>query len=261
MMDLERDLREMMARKADGLERTARATPELVRRARFRRAGTAVFSMAAVVALLVGGLAATRSLLNDEATAPAGKGQVAPSHASHRFTPADLPRVVLSRDDAPPDAADYGFDTGKRVFGFNFTGEARSRIAALEGFEQARLQTFYDHPRHNDAESYGDLYVASWAVVFDDSNTAATALEFHITSVGGKHDRWDDLRRSNPGLGDEGAVFEGITKGAVRPGDEPVVYYVWRINNLLLGAWAAGEYDPHEIRSIANLMTTRAADR
>jgi hypothetical protein len=70
MTDLERDLRDMMHRTADGLQHTPVATPGLVRRARVRRA-TAILAGVAVLALVVGGFAATRSLFNDQALPPA----------------------------------------------------------------------------------------------------------------------------------------------------------------------------------------------
>ena len=76
--DLERDLRDMMHRTADGLQHTPVATPGLVRRARVRRAGTAILAGVAVLALVVGGSAATRTLQNDEAIPPAGQPSPTP---------------------------------------------------------------------------------------------------------------------------------------------------------------------------------------
>jgi Tol biopolymer transport system component len=69
--DLERDLRDMMHRTAEGLQHAPAATPGLIRRARLRRAGTALLAGVAVLALVVGGFAATRSLLNNQAIPPA----------------------------------------------------------------------------------------------------------------------------------------------------------------------------------------------
>jgi len=71
MMDLERDLRHLMHRTADGLQHAPVATPGLVRRARAHRAWTAIVAGVAVLTLVVGGFAATRSLSNDQAIPPA----------------------------------------------------------------------------------------------------------------------------------------------------------------------------------------------
>src|SRR5918996_1237556 len=68
----------MMHRTADGLQHTPVATPGLVRRARVRRAGTAILAGVAVLALVVDGSAATRTLQNDEAIPPAGQPSPTP---------------------------------------------------------------------------------------------------------------------------------------------------------------------------------------
>lgn len=70
-IDLERDLRDMMQRTADGLQQAPVATPGLVRRARLHRARTAIVTGVAVLALVLGGFAASRSLSNDQAIPPA----------------------------------------------------------------------------------------------------------------------------------------------------------------------------------------------
>ena len=67
MKDLERDLRDMMQRTADGVHHVPRPDRGLVRRARLRRARTAVATGAAVAVLVVGGLAGARSLTRDDA--------------------------------------------------------------------------------------------------------------------------------------------------------------------------------------------------
>ena len=71
--DPERDLRDMMNRTADGVHHVPRPSHGLVRRARLRRARTALLAGAAVLALVVGGLAGARSLTSDEALPPAEK--------------------------------------------------------------------------------------------------------------------------------------------------------------------------------------------
>lgn len=67
MTEMERDLRDMMQRTADGVNHVPRPDRGLVRRARLRRARTAMVTGAAAVALVVGGLAGARSLSRDDA--------------------------------------------------------------------------------------------------------------------------------------------------------------------------------------------------
>ena len=71
MTDIERDLRDMMQRTADGEPHVPQASRGLVRRARLRRARTAVLAGAATAMLVIGGFAGARSLTNDEAVIPA----------------------------------------------------------------------------------------------------------------------------------------------------------------------------------------------
>lgn len=71
MRDMERDLREMMQRTADGLHYVPRPSRGLVHRARLRRAQTATLTGVATVALVIGGFAGARSLTSDEALPPA----------------------------------------------------------------------------------------------------------------------------------------------------------------------------------------------
>src|SRR5918997_3043450 len=68
---MERDLRDMMHRKVDAAEYTPRATAPLVRRARVRRARTTLVGAMAIVALMVGGFAAARSMSRNDALPPA----------------------------------------------------------------------------------------------------------------------------------------------------------------------------------------------
>lgn len=70
MADMERDLRNMMQRTADGVHHVPRPSRELVRRARLRRARTALLAGSAVVALSIGGFAGASSLLSDHAVPP-----------------------------------------------------------------------------------------------------------------------------------------------------------------------------------------------
>lgn len=71
MADLERDLRDMMHRRAGDLRYTPSPTPGLIGRARVRRARTTLLAGVAVLALVVGGFAAARSLSSDQAIPPA----------------------------------------------------------------------------------------------------------------------------------------------------------------------------------------------
>lgn len=76
MTDPERDLREMMNRAANGVHHVPRPSRRLVRRARLRRARTTALAGTAALALVIGGFAASRSLLSAQPTRPANPPDV-----------------------------------------------------------------------------------------------------------------------------------------------------------------------------------------
>lgn len=67
---MDRDLRDMMQRTADGVDHVPRPSRGLVRRAHLRRARTTLLVGATAVALSIGGFAGASSLLRDEAVPP-----------------------------------------------------------------------------------------------------------------------------------------------------------------------------------------------
>src|ERR687892_244308 len=79
MTDLERDLRDMMQRRADGVHHVPRSSRRLVRRARLRRVRTAALTGAAAVALVIGGFAGVRSLSTERGSIQPADNNVSPS--------------------------------------------------------------------------------------------------------------------------------------------------------------------------------------
>ena len=78
---------------------------------------------------------------------------------------------------------------------------------------------------------------------------------------------WVDLRRSDPGLSQDGVLLEGNARSqeVLESGNDwdsakwkPRIFYMWRINNLILHITAEGGYDADEMRSLAELVTVRA---
>jgi hypothetical protein len=79
MTDLERDLRDMMNRTADGVHHVPRSSHRLVRRARLRRVRTSALTGAAAVALVIGGFAGVRSLSTERGSIQPADDNVSPS--------------------------------------------------------------------------------------------------------------------------------------------------------------------------------------
>ena len=78
MGDVERDLREMMNRTADGVHYVPRPSHGLVRRARLRRASTVAVTGAAVLALVIGGFAVRSAVSTDAAPVPPAETSLEP---------------------------------------------------------------------------------------------------------------------------------------------------------------------------------------
>lgn len=79
MTDIERDLRDMMQRTADGVHHVPRSSRGLVRRARLRQARTTLFAGAVGVALVLGGVAMTSAVSTDAAPLPPANPRPAPA--------------------------------------------------------------------------------------------------------------------------------------------------------------------------------------
>ncbi|MGI8706730.1 MAG: TolB family protein [Actinomycetota bacterium] len=79
MADMERDLRNMMGRTADGVRHVPRPSRRLVRRAHLRRARTTLFAGAVGVGLVLGGFAVRSAVSTDAAPARPANPQPAPA--------------------------------------------------------------------------------------------------------------------------------------------------------------------------------------
>ena len=71
MNDLERDLRELFATKANDASVRSRPEPNVLRRARRRQVGTALAAAAAVTVVVAGAFVGVQALTNADATRPA----------------------------------------------------------------------------------------------------------------------------------------------------------------------------------------------
>jgi hypothetical protein len=132
IVDLERDLREMMLRVTDGLEAPV-PTPGLVDRARRRRAGTAFVAGIAVLAVVMGGFAATRSLSSDRS------GEDISPAATNSATPESTPPPLLIPSSGPMDPGTYQFMT----FDLEFDASYRITVDVPDGymgFQQFAIQ-------------------------------------------------------------------------------------------------------------------------
>jgi hypothetical protein len=169
------------------------------------------------------------------------------------FTKADLPRIVLHADEAPPGTrmARLG---GPRDLG-GFAHDAAERAALThDGFVSGYVvffppTSYFRHRPHVDT----DVAFQVIAGLFEDADGASASLQRYVA----------DLRsRQMEGVSDVpatalGGDAVGLVGFAVSDGS-PLRVYAWRVRNLLLVLVASGPVDGGEALTLARTMNARA---
>lgn len=188
-----------------------------------------------------------------------------PTFGPRTFDQPDLRAIILGPAGAPSCTKVYGESHGMGAL-FQVEGPERYEWGK-ESFKGASSRNFYDYSPilESCGSPHGKVYIQSWAAVFANEEAAASEMRLYISNVVETWD-WVDLRRSDPGLSQDGVLLEGSASAfnrVLESGNDwgertPGIFYMWRINNLVLHVNAAGGYDADEMRSIAELMTSRA---
>ena len=160
------------------------------------------------------------------------------------YAPEDLPSIILSDDGA--------------VEGLASQSETRlSGIAALVTPLEPRGGATIDTERFVDALRV-DLTGAAggfttWTALFETPEAAAEAFDFLVT----EHDSPDGwglaTSREDPGLGEESAMWTGQQYDMVS-----AQTIMWRQGNLILAAVGWADWEPEEVRMVADQMADRA---
>ena len=158
----------------------------------------------------------------------------------------ELPEIVMNADDAPSGMNLDGIYTeGNDVLVrpiISVTGSDAAAYLQQPGFLAGRYTEFSD----------ADLNVIlSWAALFETPAGAEQALALYVGEVQGEAG-YGLGRRTEVALGDEGAYYDDED-----PEDDTKVY-LWRVGNLVLAAATIGDYDPEQMRSVAEGMDDRA---
>jgi hypothetical protein len=190
-----------------------------------------------------------------------------PTFGSRIFVQPDLSTVILGAKRAPTCTNVYFESHGPNAL-FQVEGPNRYEWGT-EFFRGAQARMFYDYDPSDATcgSPHGKVYIRSWAAIFATEEAAANEMRLYISNVVERWD-WVDLRRSDPGLSQDGVLLEGsasafdyvLESGSDWDGSDrtPGIFYMWRINNLVLHLNAAGGYDADEMRSLAEHMTSRA---
>lgn len=158
------------------------------------------------------------------------------------LTADDLPTIVLGPTDAPTGMDYDATETGADVLLMPIVrGDPNvEQIRNQPGFVDARASEFSD-PTSG---------VLSWAAIFETVEDAERSLALYVDEV--MAEEGHGLGPGVPaGFGDEGSYYGG------EPSDATQVY-LWRVGSLVLATATFGEFDPDELRSIAEGMDDRA---
>lgn len=212
-----------------------------------RRLGPAarVVELVAVVLLVVVPLATIRL-----ATVPAPVGRA--------IQPADLQSIVVWEDTMPP-----GWTLDNLTTNPEFVAATPVRtmpeldfldLPALDGLQSGRITDF----------SGPNAIFISWAVLFGNAQQASAALDAYAVEMGSA-DGWGLGAGATVDLGDQALLFTGETFALMgnTPTDDPVPMqlYLWRVGNLVLATGGWFEYDPAQVRLVAEGMDARTQSR
>jgi hypothetical protein len=153
---------------------------------------------------------------------------------------ADLERIVLSADEAPPgmahDETEVGADAADSVMITARAEEARQ----LAGFVDGR-DSFFS----------GEGFLLSWAIVLESVEQADAAFDLYAAEFADPEAYGFDAAPGS-GPGDEGMCDHGLVPAT---GAEESIC-LWRLGNAVMSA--GGAMTPEEIRAIADEMIANA---
>jgi hypothetical protein len=159
-------------------------------------------------------------------------------------TAADLPDIVIAAGEQPEGMGhDATYDDARILLRPIISVQGTDAIPYLEqpGFVAGRYTEFSD-------DRAGLL---SWAALFETAEDAQRALALYVEEVQSE-DAYGLGNSSVIDLGDEGAFYDDVD-----PEDDAQVV-LWRSGSLLMAAATYGDFDPAELRAVAEQMDEAA---
>jgi hypothetical protein len=164
-------------------------------------------------------------------------GEPEPTITPRAFSPADLPRIVVTEANAP-DGITVD-NTTAHLRAIRTSLGSSSTLIDQPGFVDALMTDL------NTTEEGGEV---TWSALFADSSTAEQAYGDLVAELAG-----NGLARSqDPLLGDESVLLSGTAYGFGR-----TTTYLWRDGNLLLAVVGLGDYEPSLVKALADLLEFR----
>jgi len=153
---------------------------------------------------------------------------------------ADLERIVLGADEAPPGMTFDEWEVGADVADSPMITSRAAEALELAGFVDG-LDGFFS----------GDGFLLSWAVLFETVAQAEVAFDLYAAEFADP-DAYGFDAAPGSGLGDEGMCDQGFV--SVTGAEESIC--LWRLGNAVM--IAGGAVTPDEIREIADEMIVDA---
>lgn len=178
-----------------------------------------------------------------------------PTPAGQTIQPADLQSIVLWEDTMPPGWTLDNLSTNAELVAATPVRTMLERdfldSPALDGLQSGRITDF----------SGPDAVFISWGVLFGNARQAGEALEaYEVEMASGEG--WGLGSGATVDLGDRALLFTGETRylmGTTPTEDSvPMQLYLWRVGNLVLAAGGWFDYDPAQLRLVAEGMDARA---
>jgi hypothetical protein len=166
-----------------------------------------------------------------------------PDPTPRAYTEEDVEAVVLTEGNAPDGMT---VDNENRT-----TGSAAMLVPLAPGGETIDRTGFLDALSVELGTSMGGF--TTWAALFDSADAAQQAYDFLVT----EHESPDGWgladSREDPGLGEESAMWTGQQYDMLSART-----IMWRQGNLLLAAVGWADWEPEEVRMIADQMADRS---
>lgn len=182
---------------------------------------------------------------------PSNEGQVG---GPAPFETGDLSRIVVWDDTAPAGwVLDSLITTPADVLSIpvrSMDGEAWRAQDGLQEYVGGRYTDF----------SGDDAVFVSWAVVFRTDRAADEAFELYRQDLVSR-DGWGLDTEERIGIGEEAILLSGDTTALMGAGGSesvPMEIYLWRTGNLLMATGGWFDFDPDELRAVAQGMDARA---
>ena len=179
--------------------------------------------------------------------------------SSDRFTPRDLPGIVLRPDDAPVGTRMVPERGGAQDLEAFATSPSERRALVADGFVRGYVvyfapETYFAPTRPSDAELDAAVSVQVIAGLFEGTDGARSSLDRYVEDLSTRQVPGAETEPSEH-LGQEAFRLEGTA-----PDGTKVIAYLWRVDNLVLVVAGSGPIQDAKVIGLARTVDARTRD-